>query len=67
MRKAQTPQMRAGVRTPGWRADRAWRLDDIDYAGADRARATDDETLFQMLTMASFVETGSDLYAHNLV
>ncbi|HKW79451.1 MAG TPA: ferritin-like domain-containing protein [Casimicrobiaceae bacterium] len=46
---------------------RTWRLADIDYAGADRARAGADPMLFQTVTLASFIETGSDLYAHNLV
>ena len=68
MLDARTSESRAGgAPGQGWRARGAWRLADIDYAGADRARAADDHTLFQMMTMASFVETGSDLYAHNLV
>ena len=68
MLDARRPEPRAGgAPGQGWRARGAWRLADIDYAGADRSRAADDHTLFQMMTMASFVETGSDLYAHNLV
>ncbi|HEY2864120.1 MAG TPA: ferritin-like domain-containing protein [Casimicrobiaceae bacterium] len=58
---------KTGGGAPNWRARRPWQLADIDYAGAERALAADDTTLFQMVTMASFVETGSDLYAHNLV
>src|ERR1700682_6490561 len=44
-----------------------WRLSDIDYGAIDRARVANDSTLFTLVTMASFVETGSDLYAHVLV
>jgi len=44
-----------------------WRLADIDYAAIDRSQVADDPTLFTLVTMASFVETGSDLYAHVLV
>ncbi len=44
-----------------------WRLADIDYDGIDRACVKDDPTLFEVVTLASFIETGSDLYAHNLV
>jgi len=44
-----------------------WRLSDIDYGAIDRARVASDSTLFTLVTMASFVETGSDLYAHVLV
>jgi hypothetical protein len=44
-----------------------WRLSDIDYAAIDRSQVTNDATLFTLVTMASFVETGSDLYAHVLV
>src|SRR5438046_3563173 len=34
---------------------------------SDRAQVASDSTLFTLVTMASFVETGSDLYAHVLV
>jgi hypothetical protein len=44
-----------------------WRLSDIDYTAIDRSQVTNDPTLFTLVTMASFVETGSDLYAHVLV
>jgi hypothetical protein len=44
-----------------------WRLADIDYAAIDRSQVANDSTLFTLVTMASFVETGSDLYAHVLV
>jgi hypothetical protein len=49
------------------RSRRPWRLADIDYAAIDRPQVANDSTLFTLVTMASFVETGSDLYAHVLV
>ena len=51
----------------GLRSRAPWRLSDIDYAAIDRPQVTNDPTLFTLVTMASFVETGSDLYAHVLV
>jgi hypothetical protein len=55
-------------RPPGpLRARPPWRLADIDYAAIDRSQVANDSTLFTLVTMASFVETGSDLYAHVLV
>lgn len=44
-----------------------WRLEDIDLDRIDRQRVRDDDTLFCLLCSASFVESGSDLYARNLV
>src|SRR5438552_7060924 len=44
-----------------------WSLADIDYAAIDRHLVAGDTTLFQIVALASFIETGSDLYAHNLV
>ncbi len=44
----------------------AWRLTDIDFARAG-TRHRDDETLFYLLTGASFVESGSELYTRNLL
>jgi hypothetical protein len=49
-----------------WPSRGAWELADIDYASIDVAQAND-AALFHLVTMASFVETGSDLYANNLV
>jgi len=56
---------RAADRTgPGTRP--SWRLSDIDLASAgSRHRA--DTTLFYVLTGASFVESGSELYTRNLL
>jgi hypothetical protein len=44
-----------------------WTLADVDYAAIDRELVAGDTTLFEMVVLASFIETGSDLYAHNLV
>jgi hypothetical protein len=49
------------------RSSAPWRISDIDYASIDRSRVVNDPLLFTLVTMASFVETGSDLYAHVLV
>ena len=43
-----------------------WRVADIDFTRAD-PRHRDDVTLFYVLTGASFVESGSDLYTRNLL
>jgi hypothetical protein len=43
-----------------------WRVADIDFTRADRLHR-DDETLFYLLTGASFVESGSELYTRNLL
>jgi hypothetical protein len=48
-------------------ADRpVWRVGDIDFSRADR-RHRGNTTLFYVLTGASFVESGSDLYTRNLL
>lgn len=46
---------------------RNWRLEDIDFSPLQAARLHDDETLFFMLSGASFVEIAADLYTHNLI
>src|SRR5271166_2437469 len=51
---------------PSRRRER-WRLSDVDFGAVDRARVVDDRMLFQLVTIASFIETGSDMYTHNLV
>jgi len=43
-----------------------WRVGDIDFTRAD-ARHRSDTTLFYLLTGASFVESGSELYTRNLL
>lgn len=50
------------------RAERThWTVEDLDFARIDTARARKDENLFYLVACASFVESGSDLYTHNLV
>jgi hypothetical protein len=44
-----------------------WRIEDIDLNRIDRARAAHNEDLFLVLSAASFIESGSDLYTSNLV
>jgi len=44
-----------------------WTLESIDFSCIDKARVRHDEDLFFLLCSASFVESGSDLYTHNLV
>ena len=43
-----------------------WRVDQIDFTRAD-SRHRSDTTLFYVLTGASFVESGSELYTRNLL
>jgi len=43
-----------------------WRVGDIDFARVD-SRHRSDTTLFYVLTGASFVESGSELYTRNLL
>jgi hypothetical protein len=45
---------------------RPWHVGDIDFARAD-GRHRSDTTLFYLLTAASFVESGSELYTRNLL
>lgn len=44
-----------------------WRIADLDFSRIDLQRVRDDENTFYLVTCASFVESGSDLYTHNLV
>jgi rubrerythrin len=44
-----------------------WRIEDIDLTRIDRQRMAGDEDLFALLSAASFIESGSDLYTANLV
>ncbi len=48
-------------------AQRRWQLADIDFNALDAAKVAHDRTLFQIVALASFIETGSDVYASNLV
>lgn len=44
-----------------------WTLDDIPWQSLDRTQIADQELLFYLLTTASFIETATDTYAHNLI
>ncbi|AMP10970.1 hypothetical protein CAter282_3273 [Collimonas arenae] len=44
-----------------------WKIADLDFSKIDVARVRPDENLFYLVTCASFVESGSDLYTQNLV
>lgn len=44
-----------------------WTLDSLDFGRIDIQRIRQNEDLFFLLCSASFVESGSDLYTHNLV
>jgi hypothetical protein len=44
-----------------------WTLDDIAWEDIDREAMAGEEILFYLVTTASFVETATDTYTHNLV
>ena len=44
-----------------------WGLADIDFDGIHRPAIADDSMAFKIVVLASFIETGSDLYADNLI
>jgi hypothetical protein len=44
-----------------------WKIADIDFDGIDPALIAGDPLAFRIVFLASFIETGSDLYAGNLV
>ena len=44
-----------------------WRIADIDFDAIDPAAIAGDRFAFTIVFLASFIETGSDLYAENLV
>lgn len=46
---------------------RRWRVEAVDWQRIDRSRIAHNETLFYLLSSASFIESGSDLYTRNLV
>jgi rubrerythrin len=72
----QRPAAEQGVRPGNHRNDLSagrrgrsrpvWRVGEIDFARAD-SRHRSDTTLFYVLTGASFVESGSELYTRNLL
>ncbi|GGA11873.1 ferritin-like domain-containing protein [Dyella caseinilytica] len=44
-----------------------WTLESLNFADIDLARVRHNQDLFLLLCSASFVESGSDLYTHNLI
>jgi rubrerythrin len=44
-----------------------WTIADLEFSKIDVARLQSDENLFYLVACASFVESGSDLYTHNLI
>ncbi|MDL2337840.1 MAG: ferritin-like domain-containing protein [Pseudomonadota bacterium] len=44
-----------------------WRLEDIDFAAIDPVLANENEALLLLLVASSFIESGTRLYASNLV
>jgi hypothetical protein len=59
-------EARTGPNGRQWADRRAWRVGDIDFSRASPLHR-DDATLFYVLTGASFVESGSELYTRNLL
>jgi hypothetical protein len=48
-------------------AERHWTIEDLDFSRIALGKVRPDENLFYLVTSASFIESGSDLYTHNLV
>lgn len=44
-----------------------WKIEDLDFSRIEKDKARADENLFYLAASASFIESGSDLYTHNLV
>lgn len=44
-----------------------WRLDDIPWEQVNRSAVADQDLLFYLVTIASFIETATDTYARNLI
>ncbi|KAF1071629.1 MULTISPECIES: ferritin-like domain-containing protein [unclassified Variovorax] len=44
-----------------------WTIEDLDFSRIALDRVRSDENLFYLVAAASFIESGSDLYTHNLV
>lgn len=55
------------ILAPAAVAPSRWQLADIDFAGIDRTAIADDKLVSEVVLLASFIETGSDLYAGNLI
>jgi hypothetical protein len=47
--------------------DLPWRLDEVDFSALNADLVREDERLFFLLVSASLVESGSDVYTHNLL
>lgn len=54
-------------RTPDSTESARWRLADIDFNGIEHPAIADDALAFHIVFLASLIETGSDLYAGNLI
>jgi rubrerythrin len=48
-------------------AEQHWKIEDLDFGRIALDKVRPDENLFNLVTCASFIESGSDLYTHNLV
>ena len=48
-------------------ADLRWHLEDLDFSSIDTTRVRERDNIFLLVCSASFVESGSETYAHNLV
>ncbi|KPU92115.1 ferritin [Variovorax paradoxus] len=48
-------------------AEAHWTIEDLDFSRIALDRVRSDENLFYLVAAASFIESGSDLYTHNLV
>ena len=44
-----------------------WHISEIDFSRIDIPRIRHNQDLFYLVTSASFIETGSDMYTRNLV
>lgn len=48
-------------------AEQHWQIEDLDFSRIALDKVRPDENLFYLVTSASFIESGSDLYTQNLV
>ncbi|MDR6887279.1 MULTISPECIES: ferritin-like domain-containing protein [Variovorax] len=44
-----------------------WKIEDLEFSRIARDKVRQDENLFYLVASASLIESGSDLYTHNLV
>jgi len=59
--------MNQGTRMASHEAEAHWTIEDLDFSRIALDRVRSDENLFYLVAAASFIESGSDLYTHNLV